>query len=157
MDMEAIKKNYSILPVEAFNSEKKRSGVLMRKMANNKIHVHWKGAAEMILVMFSSYYDASGSIKSLDDDERMTFEQIIQDMAANSLRCIAFVHKQIPEEEQEISEGRQKLKEDSLTLIGLVGIKDPCRLGVRKAMEDCQYAGVYVKMITGDNVSLPEP
>ena len=47
--------------------------------------------------------------------------------------------------------GRQKLKEDSLTLIGLVGIKDPCRPGVRKAVEDCQCAGVNVKMITSDN------
>ncbi|CBI26327.3 unnamed protein product, partial [Vitis vinifera] len=102
---------------EAFNSEKKRSGILMRKKADNKIHVHWKGAAEMILAMCSSYYDASGSMKELDDGERMTFEQIIQGMAASSLQ-------------------------DSLTLIGLVGIKDPCRPGVRKAVEDCQYAGV---------------
>ncbi|RVW23005.1 putative calcium-transporting ATPase 13, plasma membrane-type [Vitis vinifera] len=151
MDMERLKQNYTILHVEAFNSEKKRSGILMRKKADNKIHVHWKGAAEMILAMCSSYYDASGSMKELDDGERMTFEQIIQGMAASSLRCIAFAHKQIPEEEQEIREGRQKLKEDSLTLIGLVGIKDPCRPGVRKAVEDCQYAGVNVKMITGDN------
>ncbi|WJZ87183.1 hypothetical protein VitviT2T_006584 [Vitis vinifera] len=152
MDMERLKQNYTILHVEAFNSEKKRSGILMRKKADNKIHVHWKGAAEMILAMCSSYYDASGSMKELDDGERMTFEQIIQGMAASSLRCIAFAHEQIPEEEQEIREGRQKLKEDSLTLIGLVGIKDPCRPGVRKAVEDCQYAGVNVKMITGDNV-----
>ncbi|RVX21887.1 putative calcium-transporting ATPase 13, plasma membrane-type [Vitis vinifera] len=149
MDMERLKQNYTILHVEAFNSEKKRSGILMRKKADNKIHVHWKGAAEMILAMCSSYYDASGSMKELDDGERMTFEQIIQGMAASSLRCIAFAHKQIPEEEQEIREGAQKLKEDSLTLIGLVGIKDPCRPGVRKAVEDCQYAGVNVKMITG--------
>ena len=122
MDMEAIKQYYAILHVEAFNSEKKRSGVLMRKKADNTIHVHWKGAAEMILAMCSSYYDASGCIKNLDDGERMTFEHIIQGMAASSLRCIAFAHIRIPEEEQEISEGMQKLKEDSLTLIGLVGI-----------------------------------
>ncbi|KAL6343418.1 hypothetical protein AAG906_024783 [Vitis piasezkii] len=107
MDMERLKQNYTILHVEAFNSEKKRSGILMRKKADNKIHVHWKGAAEMILAMCSSYYDASGSMKELDDGERMTFVQIIQGMAASSLRCIAFAHKQIPEEEQEIREGRQ--------------------------------------------------
>jgi Ca2+-transporting ATPase len=33
-----------------------------------------------------------------------------------------------------------------------VGLKDPCRPGVKKAVEDCQYAGVNIKMITGDNV-----
>ncbi|RVW22996.1 Calcium-transporting ATPase 12, plasma membrane-type [Vitis vinifera] len=42
MDMERLKQNYTILHVEAFNSEKKRSGILMRKKADNKIHVHWK-------------------------------------------------------------------------------------------------------------------
>ncbi|KAJ9700467.1 hypothetical protein PVL29_005992 [Vitis rotundifolia] len=152
MDMEVLKKNCTILHVEAFNSEKKRSGILMRKKTDNTIHVHWKGAAEMILAMCSSYYDASGRMKDLNVTERMTFEQIIQGMAASSLRCIAFAHKQIPEEEHEIKEGRQKIKEDSLTLIGLMGIKDPCRPGVRKAVEDCQHAGVNVKMITGDNV-----
>ncbi|RVX21885.1 putative calcium-transporting ATPase 13, plasma membrane-type [Vitis vinifera] len=152
MDMEILKQNCTILHVEAFNSEKKRSGVSIRSKADNTIHVHWKGAAEMILAMCSSYYDASGSMKDLDDCERKTFEQIIQGMAASSLRCIAFAHKQILEEEHEIREATQKLKEDGLAFVGLVGIKDPCRPGVRKAVEDCQHAGVNVKMITGDNV-----
>ena len=152
MDMEILKQNCTILHVEAFNSEKKRSGVSIRSKADNTIHVHWKGAAEMILAMCSRYYDASGSMKDMDDGERMIFEQIIQGMAASSLRCIAFAHTQIPGEDHEIGVGLQKLKEHSLTLIGLVGIKDPCRPGVRKAVEDCQCAGVNVKMITGDNV-----
>jgi Ca2+-transporting ATPase len=39
-----------------------------------------------------------------------------------------------------------------LTLIGIVGIEDPLRDGVRKVVEDCQKAGVVVKMYTGDNV-----
>jgi Ca2+-transporting ATPase len=39
-----------------------------------------------------------------------------------------------------------------LTLIGIVGIEDPLRDGVRKAVEDCQKAGVVVKIYTGDNV-----
>ena len=102
--------------------------------------------------MCSSYYDVSGSMKDLDDGDRMTFEQIIQGMAASSLHCIAFAHKHILEEENEIGVGLQKLKEDRLRLIGLVGIKDPCRPGVRKVVEDCRCPGVNVSMITGDNV-----
>ena len=152
MDMEELKQTCTILRVEAFNSEKKRSGVALRNKADNKVHVHWKGAAEMILEMCSTYYDASGSMRDLGHFERTTFEQIIQGMAASSLRCIAFAHNQLPEEEHEIREATQKLKEDSSTLIGLVGIKDPCRPGVRKSVEDCQHAGVNVKMITGDNI-----
>lgn len=39
-----------------------------------------------------------------------------------------------------------------LTLIGITGIEDPLREGVREAMADCNKAGVRVKMCTGDNV-----
>ncbi|KAL3578112.1 hypothetical protein D5086_019616 [Populus alba] len=66
MDMEQMKHSFTILYVEAFNSQKKRSGVLSRRKVDNTIHVHWKGAAEMILAMCSSYYDASGLMKDMD-------------------------------------------------------------------------------------------
>ncbi|TYH55775.1 hypothetical protein ES332_D09G259100v1 [Gossypium tomentosum] len=148
MDVEKTKKRCAALQVEAFIPQKRRSGVLIERNDDDTVHVHWKGAAEMILAMSSSYYDASGVVKDLDDGERMKFEEIIQGMAASSLRCIAFAHKQVPEEEYQNLKEQKKLKEDSLTLLGLVGIKDPCRPGVKKAVEDCQYAGVNIKMIT---------
>ncbi|MBA0768453.1 hypothetical protein Gotri_017254 [Gossypium trilobum] len=151
MDVEKTKKRCAVLQVEAFISQKRRSGVLIERNDDDTVHVHWKGAAEMILAMCSSYYDASGVVKDLDDGERTKFEEIIQGMAASSLRCIAFAHKQVPDEEYQNLKEQKKLKEDSLTLLGLVG-KDPCRPGVKKAVEDCQYAGVNIKMITGDNV-----
>ncbi|KAF7151699.1 hypothetical protein RHSIM_Rhsim02G0030100 [Rhododendron simsii] len=53
---------------------------------------------------------------------------------------------------QALRKRRFFLEENCLTLLGLVGLKDPCRLGVKKAVEECQYAGVNVKMITGDNI-----
>ncbi|XP_042043020.1 putative calcium-transporting ATPase 13, plasma membrane-type [Salvia splendens] len=147
MDMEEVKRGCEILHVEAFNSEKKRSGVLVK--GDHEFHVHWKGAAEMILAMCSHYYDLEGEKKDLDDEERLQFNHIIQGMAASSLRCIAFAHKQSDEVNLETE---KKIQEDGMVLLGLVGIKDPCRPGVKKAVEDCQYAGVDVKMITGDNV-----
>ncbi|XP_054821070.1 putative calcium-transporting ATPase 13, plasma membrane-type [Prosopis cineraria] len=149
MHMEQFMQNCTILHVEAFNSKKKRSGVLIQRKANNKIHAHWKGAAEMVLKLCSKYYDASGNIKDLDNDKKLVFEQIIQGMAASSLRCIAFAHSEVIKEDEQ---GSQKVIEEGLTLLGFVGIKDPCRLGVKKAVQDCQQAGVNVKMITGDNV-----
>jgi len=35
--------------------------------------------------------------------------------------------------------------------MGMVGIKDPLRDGIRKAVETCNRAGVTVRMVTGDN------
>ncbi|XP_010279282.1 PREDICTED: calcium-transporting ATPase 12, plasma membrane-type-like [Nelumbo nucifera] len=155
MDMEELKKNCTILHVESFNSEKKRSGISMKKKDEKTTHVHWKGAAEMILAMCSSYHESTEAMKPMDDDCRMKISQIIQDMAANSLRCIAFAHKKIIDEECRYSENKnaqQQCQEDGLTLLGLVGIKDPCRPGVKTAVKACEDAGVSIKMITGDNI-----
>jgi Ca2+-transporting ATPase len=41
---------------------------------------------------------------------------------------------------------------EDLTLIGIVGIEDPLRPGVKEAVQTCQRAGVTIKMCTGDNV-----
>ncbi|XVE73050.1 hypothetical protein DITRI_Ditri11bG0086700 [Diplodiscus trichospermus] len=156
MDMENLKQKYSILHVETFNSEKKRSGVSVRRKADQTIHVHWKGAAEMIVAMCSQYYESNGIIKSMNEEGKSKIETIIQSMAASSLRCIAFAHKQVSREEMEYDDDsgktHQRLKEDGLTLLGIVGLKDPCRPGAKNAVEACQSAGVGIKMITGDNI-----
>ncbi|CAI9781216.1 unnamed protein product [Fraxinus pennsylvanica] len=47
LDIEKLKRNYTIIHVETFNSKKKRSGILIKKQVDNTNHVHWKGAAEM--------------------------------------------------------------------------------------------------------------
>lgn len=57
-----LKQKYKILHVEVFNSQKKRSGVLVTKYSTGKVHTHWKGAAEMILAMCSTYYVKRGTV-----------------------------------------------------------------------------------------------
>ncbi|KAF7848689.1 hypothetical protein BT93_L1735 [Corymbia citriodora subsp. variegata] len=152
MDIEETKKTREVIQVETFNSQKKRSGVLIKKRVDDTIHVHWKGAAEMILAMCSSFYDKSGIVKDLDENEMVRFEQLIQETAASSFRCIAFAHKLVSEEATKEREDGKKIQEDRLTLLGLVGIKDPCRPGVKSAVQTCWDAGVNIKMITGDNI-----
>ncbi|KAK1390628.1 Calcium-transporting ATPase [Heracleum sosnowskyi] len=151
MDMEVLKRNYNILHVEAFNTVKKRSGILSKKNEDNTMHVHWKGAPDVILAMCSHYYDQLGNVNALDDSEREKFDRLVQVLGASSLRCIAFAHKEVSEHES--YDGDVKLKDENLNLLGLVGMKNPCRPGVWKAVQHCQQAGVNVMMITGDNVS----
>ncbi|CAL9245278.1 unnamed protein product [Arabidopsis halleri] len=144
MDMESVKQKHEVLRVETFNSAKKRSGVLVRRKSDNTVHVHWKGAAEMVLAMCSHYYTSTGPVDLMDSTAKNRIQAIIQGMAASSLRCIAFAHK--------VASNDSVLEEDGLTLMGIVGLKDPCRPGVSKAVETCKLAGVTIKMITGDNV-----
>lgn len=39
-----------------------------------------------------------------------------------------------------------------MTIIGIFGIQDPVRQGVADAVQQCQRAGVFVRMVTGDNI-----
>ncbi|KAL3573661.1 hypothetical protein D5086_024274 [Populus alba] len=78
MDINETKGKCEIIHVETFNSEKKRSGVLMRKNSEKAIHSHWKGAAEMILAICSNYYVRNGELRDLNEEEKMQFGAIIQ-------------------------------------------------------------------------------
>ncbi|XP_073286804.1 putative calcium-transporting ATPase 13, plasma membrane-type [Primulina huaijiensis] len=152
MNMEKVEKDSTVLYVEAFNSEKKRSGLSIKRFQDGVVRAHWKGAAEMILAMCTHYYDTKGNTLAFDDFERLKFRELIREMAASSLRCIAFAYKHVSDTEHGDGEIYNKVQDTGLTFLGLVGLKDPCRPGVKKAVEDCQYAGVHVKMITGDNI-----
>ena len=68
-------------------------------------------------------------------------------MAKNSLRCVAIACRtqelnKVPKEQEDLD--KWSLPEDELTLLAIVGIKDPCRPGVREAVRICTSAGVKV-------------
>ncbi|MQL79888.1 hypothetical protein Taro_012330 [Colocasia esculenta] len=82
------------------------------------------------------------------------FKKFIGDMAAQSLRCVAFAFRSYEYEKVPTEEERDTwvLPEEDLILMGIVGLKDPCRPGVRDAVQLCTHAGVKVRMVTGDNI-----
>ncbi|KAM3405325.1 hypothetical protein ACQJBY_008041 [Aegilops geniculata] len=147
MDADALKRSCKVLHVEAFNSDKKRSGVMIRDNATGGVVAHWKGAAEMVLANCSMYVDTDGAACELGVEQRRNLEKVINDMAVGSLRCIAFAYKQVNNTTEQ-----SKIDDDGLTLLGFVGLKDPCRPEVKAAIEACTKAGVAVKMVTGDNI-----
>lgn len=152
MDFKDVRSKSSVLHVVPFNSEKKRGGVALQ-VSDTEVHIHWKGAAELLLASCRSWLSTDGSIQQMNSIKHNEFKERIDDMAMSSLRCVAFAYcpwepKMVPME----SLDKWKLPEDDLTLIGMVGIKDPCRPGVRNAVQLCSTAGVKVRMVTGDNV-----
>ena len=42
--------------------------------------------------------------------------------------------------------------ESDLTLLGILGIEDPLREGVKEAVKICKRAGITVRMVTGDDI-----
>ncbi|XP_037433716.1 calcium-transporting ATPase 7, plasma membrane-type-like [Triticum dicoccoides] len=146
MDSEELKRSCKVVRVEAFNSDKKRSRVMIRDKATGAVMAHWKGDAQMVLANCSTYVDIDGAARELGDEQRKSLEKVIDGMSADSLRCIAFACKQVNGTEQ------SKIDDEGLTLLGFVGLKDPCRPEVKAGIEACTKAGIAVKMVTGDNI-----
>ncbi|XP_027333647.1 calcium-transporting ATPase 10, plasma membrane-type-like isoform X1 [Abrus precatorius] len=154
MNFEAARSESSIIHVFPFNSDKKRGGVALQT-PDSEIHIHWKGAAEIVLACCTGYMDANDHLVEMDEEKMTEFKKAIEDMAADSLRCLAIAYRsyemdKVPTSEEELV--HWSLPEDNLNLLAIVGLKDPCRPGVKDAVQLCQKAGVKVKMVTGDNI-----
>lgn len=153
MNFETARSQSSILHAFPFNSEKKRGGVAV-KTADGEVHVHWKGASEIVLASCRSFIDEDGNVAPMTEDKAQYFKNGIEEMAGRTLRCVALAFRHYEAEKVPTGEELSKwvLPEDDLILLAIVGIKDPCRPGVKDSVQLCQNAGVKVRMVTGDNV-----
>jgi calcium-translocating P-type ATPase len=75
-------------------------------------------------------------------------EQAVSHMAERCLRVIAIAVRDL--DGMEVPETPEAIEVD-LTLLGLVGIEDPPRLGVAGSIAACRGAGIRVAMVTGDH------
>ncbi|XP_044486506.1 calcium-transporting ATPase 9, plasma membrane-type isoform X3 [Mangifera indica] len=153
MKFDVARSETTVLQVLPFNSEKKRGGVALKRK-DSEVHIHWKGAAEIVLASCTTYLDSNGHLQSIKEDEDF-FKLAIDEMAARSLRCVAIAYRsckidKVPSDEESLDQW--VLPEDDLVLLAIVGIKDPCRPGVKDAVRVCKEAGVKVRMVTGDNL-----
>ncbi|XP_059637463.1 calcium-transporting ATPase 10, plasma membrane-type-like isoform X2 [Cornus florida] len=154
MNFDAVRSESSIVHVFPFNSEKKRVGVAL-KLPDSEVHIHWKGAAEIVLALCTRYIDANDCMVPMDEHKAILFKKAIEDMAARSLRCVAIAYRsyqvaKVPTAKEELT--YWKIPEDDLVLLAIVGLKDPCQPDVRDSIQLCTNAGVKVRMVTGDNL-----
>ncbi|KAJ6974652.1 putative calcium-transporting ATPase 13, plasma membrane-type [Populus alba] len=148
VNIDEEKKKVEIKHVENSNPENNGSGALLVRRNKEKVVHHWKGDAEVILAMCSNYYVRNGEIRDVNEDARKLLKEIIRSMAVKSLCCMAFACKEV----EDSGQASDELEAAGFTLLGLVGLKDPCRIEVRTAVESCKNAGVKVILVTGDDV-----
>jgi Ca2+-transporting ATPase len=154
--------NANITQVIPFDSAIKCSAVVV-KTDQGKYRMYVKGASEILLAKCSRII--SDATKDLTDmpiteDNQDTLEQVITAYASRSLRTIGLVYRDFeswPPRDSRKNEDdpTQAIFEDvfkNMVFLAVVGIQDPLRDGVRGAVQDCQGAGVFVRMVTGDNV-----
>ncbi|CAL2267500.1 unnamed protein product [Prunus armeniaca] len=137
-----------LVKVEPFNSTKKRMGVIL-ELPEGGLRAHTKGASEIVLASCEKVINANGEIVPLDKASINHLEVTIEQFACEALRtlCLAYV---------ELENGfspQNPIPVSGYTCIGIVGIKDPVRPGVKESVAICRSAGITVRMVTGDNIN----
>jgi Ca2+-transporting ATPase len=120
-----------------FTSERKRMST-MHSVEGRKL-VYCKGAPDIILDHCDRIY-RNGSVERLTKAEKDNILKINEQFSSEALRVLGFAFKEYA-----------KLDENDLVFVGLQGMIDPPRHGVKEAIEKCKRAGIKVIMITGDH------
>ncbi|XP_057197065.1 calcium-transporting ATPase type 2C member 1 isoform X4 [Triplophysa rosa] len=137
MGLEGVQKEFVRLAEIPFSSEQKWMAVrVVHRTQQNKPAVFYvKGAYEQI-IRFCTSYNSKGVTLPLTNQQRELYQQQKSYMGTAGLRVLAF------------ASGSEM---GGLTFLGLVGIIDPPRAGVKDAVATLISSGVAVKMITGDS------
>ena len=129
---------------QPFDSDRKRMTVLNR--TERGFIAFTKGAVDEMLPLCTKYRTKDG-VRDMTDADRARILELCYKMSGDALRVLGFAvreHAAVPEEEAaDIEEG--------MTFVGAVGMIDPPRKEVIKAVETCHTAGIRVVMITGDH------
>mgnify|MGYP005754888301 FL=1 len=113
---------------------------------NNKYRIITKGAPDVLLK-----YCVRDTISNDVMSDRHIKEILNQNakMANKALRVIAVAYKDVVSLPSKISS--ENIEKD-LNFVGLLGMIDPPREGVKEAVKTCRRAGIKTVMITGDHL-----
>uniref|UniRef100_A0A8B9TGR4 Calcium-transporting ATPase n=1 Tax=Anas platyrhynchos TaxID=8839 RepID=A0A8B9TGR4_ANAPL len=137
MGLDGIQEDYVRKAEYPFSSEQKWMAVkCVHRAQQDKPEVCFmKGAYEQV-IKYCTSYNCKGQTLPLAQQQREQYQQEKTSMGSAGLRVLALASG--PELGQ-------------LTFLGLVGIVDPPRTGVKEAVTTLIMSGVAIKMITGDS------
>ncbi|XP_068654227.1 calcium-transporting ATPase 10, plasma membrane-type-like [Aristolochia californica] len=147
-DFQAVCQECKLVKVEPFNSQKKRMGVVL-ELPEGGFRAHCKGASEIILAACDKVLDQSGNVVPLDGSTCSHLNNTIEQFASEALRTLCLAYMEVGDS----FSADNQIPMNGYTCIGIVGIKDPVRPGVKESVAICRSAGITVRMVTGDNIT----
>ncbi len=127
----------------SFNSRRKRMTII--EQVQERLIAHIKGAPEVILERCTRIAD-NNKDRGMTAIDRESTIAAYQALADQGLRTLALARRILPKD----LVADEKLVEQELTLLGIVGIIDPPHREVPEAIRLARSAGIRVIMITGD-------
>eukprot|EP00257_Ricinus_communis_P007160 XP_002523297.2 calcium-transporting ATPase, endoplasmic reticulum-type [Ricinus communis] len=161
-----IKRSKRVATLEFDRIRKAMSVIVREPNGCNRLLV--KGAVESIVERSSYVQLADGSLIPIDEPCRQLLLLRLLDMSSKGLRCLGLAYKDElgefsdyytdnhPAHKKLLDPACYSTIESDLIFVGVVGLRDPPRAEVHKAIEDCRGAGIRIMVITGDNKSTAE-
>ncbi|KAF4626755.1 hypothetical protein G7Y89_g11401 [Cudoniella acicularis] len=154
--------NSIIVQMVPFDSSRKCMASVV-KLSDGSYRMYVKGASEILLSKSTCITrDPTGSVKGVGmvNDERNALAETMDKYTRRSMRTISIVYRDFSSWPPEMARTREDDPNEAvfedvfkeMVFLGILGIQDPLRPGVKKAVERCQHAGVTVRMVTGDNI-----
>jgi len=135
-----------------FSSDRKRMSVIIGT-PQGALRLYCKGASEVVLADCTFQLGPGGQKIPLTEADYMAWNHRISAMADRSLRTVILAHRDFSGAlSADLSHENVANLESNLILDGLVGIMDPLRPDVTKAVSLCKASGIVVRMVTGDNL-----
>ena len=154
--------NAEIAQLVPFDSGRKCMAAII-KLQNGKYRMLVKGAAEILIDRCTKIIrdpTKATDATTMTEQNTETLYDLVNNYASRSLRTIAMLYRdfeQWPPKGAPVQEDDHRLVLfdkvfKDMSFLGVVGIQDPLRTGVSEAVKQCQTAGVFVRMVTGDNI-----
>ncbi|MBI4018621.1 MAG: calcium-translocating P-type ATPase, PMCA-type [Candidatus Aenigmarchaeota archaeon] len=121
-----------------FSASRKMMTVAVRE--GSSLISYTKGAPEIVIEKCSHILFRGRKMK-LTSAMKKKLMKINESMASRALRVLAFA----------VKEGSKESAEKNMTFLGMQGMIDPPRKGVKEAVAQCRNAGIRIVIITGDN------
>ena len=121
---------------------------------NGKYLAITKGAPD-VLIKKCTHINQETSIynfrqSDLSNSQTQTIQNENLKMAQKALRVLGVAYKYLENLPTKLD---QEVIENNMTFVGLIGMIDPPRPGVKEAINTCRKAGIKTVMITGDHIA----
>ncbi len=128
-----------------FDSERKLMSSV--RQFEDRQELAMKGAPDSVLGI-SKFIYRDGKAVPITDEDRSTITRVNEEFSKQALRVLAIAYRPLE------SDGRDYVMErveKDVIFLGLVGMIDPPRDGVREAIGECHDSGIRTFIMTGDH------
>ena len=148
-----------------FTSKRKKKSTIIYNIddssTNNNERLHTIGESESVLKLCSHYFDQLGEKRQMDKEMREKIvSDAIEEYAQRGLRTVCLAYRDLEvneggeEHSNEAKDGiHAEIETNGLTFNAIIGMRDVLRPDVINSVNIWHQAGIWVRMITGDNKS----